>query len=70
MSKLKTIQEEIVSPFLDTDAAAHYLLMSPKTLKNHRSIGSGPKYRKHGGRVAYHKEDLDQWSEERKWPRS
>ncbi len=55
---------KIGTPFLDTPHAADYLLISVHTLKNHRILGSGPKFRRHGGRIVYHRDDLDQWSEE------
>jgi class 3 adenylate cyclase len=29
-----------------------------------RSRGDGPPFRKHGGRVVYHRDDVAQWSEE------
>ncbi len=53
----------IETPFLDTDRAAQYLLISSQTLKNHRMLGSGPTYRRHGGKIVYHQADLDHWSE-------
>ena len=35
------------------------------TLDNLRWIGTGPKFRKHGGRIVYHIDDLEAWSEKR-----
>lgn len=50
------------SPFLNAKQAAHYLGMQAKTLANMRWRGEGPRYRRHGGRVNYHIDDLDDWS--------
>lgn len=51
--------------FLNVREAAKYLRLSRSTLDHYRSAGSGPRYRKHGGRVVYRKEDLDNWSKDR-----
>lgn len=57
--------EERKSPFLDTSEASDYLRLKKRTLDNMRWLGTGPKYRKHGGRILYHIDDLDAWSSER-----
>jgi hypothetical protein len=38
--------------FLRTPEAARFLGLSGRTLEKHRTYGTGPKYRKIGGRVA------------------
>ena len=48
--------------FLNTKQAAAYLTLSPRTLEKMRIRGRGPRYRKHGGVVRYHIDDLDAWS--------
>jgi len=45
---------------LDTENAAAYLGLKPKTLAQMRCDGSGPKFIKRG-RIFYFKEDLDAW---------
>lgn len=50
------------SPFLTTAQAAFYLGLSPRTLQEHRSAGTGPVFRRHARRVRYHIDDLDAWS--------
>lgn len=50
------------SPFLVTTEAADYLQLKKRTLENMRWRGQGPKFRKHGGRVCYHLDDLEDWS--------
>lgn len=50
------------SPFLTTAQAAQYLGLSPRTLERMRTLGYGPKYRKHGRHVRYLITDLDEWS--------
>jgi Helix-turn-helix domain len=54
------------SPFLAVAEAARYLRLKKRTLDNMRWIGTGPAFRKHGGRVYYHFDELMQWSEERR----
>lgn len=49
----------MTSPFLTTREAARYLRLQPTTLERWRSRGSGPRYRKYGGRVVYTREDLE-----------
>jgi hypothetical protein len=51
--------------FLDTDQAAGYLGLSPRTLEKHRVYGGGPLFRKFGRRVFYAREDLDAWADAR-----
>lgn len=53
------------SPYVSVEEAAAYLRLKRRTLDNMRWIGGGPKYRKHGGRVFYHRDDLKAWSESR-----
>ena len=49
--------------YLRTAEAARYLSLSPRTLEKHRTFGTGPAYRKLGGRVVYAPEDLQEWAE-------
>lgn len=55
--------DEQASPFLNVKEAAEYLRLKKRTLDNMRWQGVGPRFRKHGGRVVYHLEDLKDWSE-------
>ncbi|WP_299006382.1 helix-turn-helix domain-containing protein [uncultured Caulobacter sp.] len=48
---------------LRTPEAARFLGLSDRTLEKHRSYGTGPVYRKIGGRVVYALADLQAWSE-------
>ncbi|ENZ81620.1 MULTISPECIES: AlpA family transcriptional regulator [Caulobacter] len=48
---------------LKTIEAARFLGLSDRTLEKHRSYGTGPVYRKIGGRVVYALDDLIAWSE-------
>lgn len=48
---------------LRTQEAARFLGLSGRTLEKHRCYGTGPVYRKIGGRVVYTIEDLVAWSE-------
>ena len=47
---------------LRTPDAARFLGISLRTLEKHRTYGTGPVYRKIGGRVVYAIEDLQAWS--------
>ena len=55
------------SPFLRATEAAKYLGLTRSTLEHYRWAGGGPSYRKHGGLVFYHIDDLNEWSERRKY---
>jgi predicted DNA-binding transcriptional regulator AlpA len=47
---------------LRTPEAARFLGLSGRTLEKHRTYGTGPTYRKIGGRVVYAVDDLQAWS--------
>jgi hypothetical protein len=49
--------------FLRTPEAARYLGLSGRTLEKHRTYGTGPTYRKIGGRVVYAVDDLKAWAD-------
>lgn len=49
--------------FVRTPEAARLLGLSPRTLEKHRCDGTGPTYRKLGGRVVYTVADLEAWIE-------
>lgn len=51
--------------FLIASEAAAKLRIAKRTLDNHRWKGTGPKFRRHGGRIVYRHSDLLAWSEER-----
>ena len=48
---------------LRTQEAARFLGLSIRTLEKHRTYGTGPTYRKVGGRVLYTVRDLEAWTE-------
>ena len=48
---------------LRTPEAARFLGLSGRTLEKHRTFGTGPTYRKIGGRVVYRIEDLQRWAD-------
>jgi predicted DNA-binding transcriptional regulator AlpA len=50
------------SPYLNTGQAAHFMGLSQRTLERMRTLGAGPKYRKHGRHVRYLIDDLEAWS--------
>ena len=49
--------------FLRTPEAARFLSLSGRTLEKHRIYGTGPKFRKIGGRVVYALDDLQAWAD-------
>lgn len=49
--------------FLRTPEAARFLGLSDRTLEKHRTYGTGPAYRKLGGRVVYALDDLQAWAD-------
>ena len=48
--------------YINTPQAAHYLGISGRTLEKHRTYGTGPVYRKLGGRIIYAVADLEIWA--------
>lgn len=46
---------------LRTEEAARWLRLSGRTLEKHRCSGTGPSYRRLGGRVVYVLDDLQAW---------
>jgi predicted DNA-binding transcriptional regulator AlpA len=48
--------------YLRTPEAARFLSLSGRTLEKHRTYGTGPSYRKLGGRVVYAIADLEAWA--------
>lgn len=50
--------------FLRTPEAARFLGLSGRTMEKHRLYGTGPRYRKIGGRVVYAVEDLKSWADQ------
>jgi len=49
--------------YLRTPEAARFLSLSGRTLEKHRTYGTGPAYRKIGGRVVYALDDLRAWAD-------
>ena len=49
--------------YLRTQEAARFLGLSERTLEKHRTYGTGPIYRKLGGRVLYSVDDLQSWAD-------
>ena len=48
---------------LRTPEAARFLGLSGRTLEKHRTYGTGPTYKKIGGRVVYALADLQAWAD-------
>lgn len=48
--------------YLRTPEAARFLGLSHRTLEKHRTYGTGPVYRKIGGRVVYILAELEAWA--------
>ena len=55
----------IAPRFVRTHDAAAFLGLSGRTLEKHRCTGTGPIFRKLGGRVVYAIDDLEAWAAER-----
>jgi predicted DNA-binding transcriptional regulator AlpA len=49
--------------FMRTAEAARWLGLSGRTLEKHRTYGTGPAYKKIGGRVVYALSDLQTWAD-------
>jgi hypothetical protein len=50
------------SPHLNVAEVGAYLRLKKRTLNNMRWMGTGPNFRKHGGRVFCHIDELKEWS--------
>lgn len=50
--------------YVRTAEAGRYLGLSGRTLEKHRTYGTGPRYRKIGGRVVYAVSDLEAWADQ------
>jgi DNA-binding transcriptional MerR regulator len=48
-------------PRATIDEVAAYLRLSPQTLRNWRTAGTGPQARKVGGRLRYDWRDVEEW---------
>lgn len=55
--------EHVTPRYLKTPEAATHLGLAPTTLEKHRCYGTGPVFRKLGGRIVYAIADLDAWAE-------
>jgi hypothetical protein len=55
------MSEEAENAFLIVAEAAEALRMAKRTLDNHRCKGTGPKFRRHGGRIVYRHECSASW---------
>ena len=56
-------ESRFAAGYLRTADAARFLSLSGRTLEKHRTYGTGPAYRKLGGRVVYALDDLKAWAE-------
>jgi hypothetical protein len=58
-----TLSSPVPDRYLVTEEAARFLRLSGRTLEKHRTSGTGPIYRKIGGRVVYALGDLQAWAD-------
>ena len=54
------------NPFLTIDETAKLLRVKRRTLDNLRWQNDGPPFRRHGGRIVYHRDEVIDWSEQRR----
>lgn len=54
---------ELPGRFVRTPEAGRLLGLSGRTLEKHRTCGTGPIYRKLGGRIVYSLSDLRAWAD-------
>lgn len=55
---------QFAARYVRTNEAARILGLSPRTLEKYRCHGSGPTFRKLGGRVVYAVDDLEAWADQ------
>lgn len=70
MKKAVMVEETGKIPFVDTEAAARYLALSPHSLECYRSLGGGPPFYKFGKFVRYAVADLEAWAAEHRHVRT
>lgn len=70
MRRARHVDDTGLIPFVDTEAAAHYLALSPHSLECYRSLGGGPPFYKFGKFVRYTVADLQIWASERRHERT
>jgi hypothetical protein len=51
----------LMTPWRNSDEAAAHVRLSARTLERYRTGGGGPVYHRQGGKVLYHRADLDAW---------
>jgi hypothetical protein len=61
-----SMPDHFENPFLTIPEAADLLRVKRRTLDNLRWNGGGPRFRRHGGRIVYHRDELLAWSEQRR----
>ena len=66
----KVVDDTGLIPFVDTEAAARYLALSPHSLECYRSLGGSPPFYKFGKFVRYAVPDLEAWVAERRHERT
>lgn len=62
MRRARHVDDTGLIPFVDTEAAARYLSLSPHSLECYRSLGGGPPFYKFGKFVRYAVADLQLWA--------
>jgi hypothetical protein len=56
------MNEHLNTPYLTIHEASDYVRLAKRTLDNMRWMGTGPMFRKHGGKIFYHIDELKEWS--------
>ena len=70
MRRARHVDDTGLIPFVDTEAAARYLALSPHSLECYRSLGGGPVFYKFGKFVRYAVPELEAWTAERRHDRT
>ena len=70
MQRAVMVEDTGKIPFVDTEAAARYLALSPHSLECYRSLGGGPPFYKFGKFVRYAGRDWAAWAGERRHERT
>src|SRR3546814_15326304 len=60
----RSTRTDTLFPYTTLFRSARFLSLSPRTMEKHRLYGTGPQYRKLGGRVVYSIPDLQQWADQ------
>jgi hypothetical protein len=62
MKRRDEMSDDLNTAYFTIHEASDYVRLAKRTLDNMRWMGTGPIFRKHGGWIFYHIDELKEWS--------